>query len=334
MHKHRTLKTESCCRTVALSVLILSLSLSVLLLHHVTPTVLIGTLSAACGIMLVLPSAPPDKMPSCRGVFARGLAALLPVPLAAWLGENALPFLYTVVVAVFSAGIQTVSVLRTAGDRNFLSSDLPGWEVVLVYARQALAVYPAVMMALVWAVPDAGGPWERIVTWVAAASLSVLLTLFFLRSFTRMSLLADGFGSASEGDFGFFRPSAPFRLNVGQRMMFEKIRRYMEEDKPYLDDAYSLDDMARAMLTNKSMVSKVVNGYTGMNFPQFVNRYRIRYSMELFKKDPKLKINELFPMSGFHSGVSFNLAFKMFVGQTPSEWCRRCREQTDGSPLP
>ena len=32
-------------------------------------------------------------------------------------------------------------------------------------------------------------------------------------------------------------------------------------------------------------------------------------------------------MSGFRNGVTFNLAFKLFVGLPPSEWCRQCRER-------
>ena len=43
--------------------------------------------------------------------------------------------------------------------------------------------------------------------------------------------------------------------------------------------------------------------------------------------DPCLKVTELAMMSGFRNGVTFNLAFKLFVGLPPSEWCRQCRER-------
>jgi len=43
--------------------------------------------------------------------------------------------------------------------------------------------------------------------------------------------------------------------------------------------------------------------------------------MELFKKDTRLRVSELAMMSGFKSGVTFNLAFKLFLNQNPSEWC-------------
>jgi AraC-like DNA-binding protein len=45
--------------------------------------------------------------------------------------------------------------------------------------------------------------------------------------------------------------------------------------------------------------------------------------MEMFRRNPNLKIAELWPMSGFNSIVSFNMAFRLFVNESPSEWCRK-----------
>ena len=43
---------------------------------------------------------------------------------------------------------------------------------------------------------------------------------------------------------------------------------------------------------------------------------------ELTLLNPRLKVAELAMMSGFHSGVTFTLAFRLFLGKTPSDWCR------------
>ena len=82
---------------------------------------------------------------------------------------------------------------------------------------------------------------------------------------------------------------------------------------------------------DKSYLSKVINSCTGMNYPQFVNNYRVRYSMDLFRRDPRLKVSELAMMSGFHSGVTFTLASRLFLGKTPSDWCREYRERVEGA---
>lgn len=42
--------------------------------------------------------------------------------------------------------------------------------------------------------------------------------------------------------------------------------------------------------------------------------------MALFRKDPRLKVTEAAELSGFNSAVSFNMAFKVNTGMTPSEW--------------
>ena len=38
------------------------------------------------------------------------------------------------------------------------------------------------------------------------------------------------------------------------------------------------------------------------------------------KADPHLRMEEVSMMSGFHSTVSFNMAFRLFEGKTPTQW--------------
>ena len=96
----------------------------------------------------------------------------------------------------------------------------------------------------------------------------------------------------------------------------------MSEKKPYLDDTFNLEDFARSLYTNKVYLSRTINAFSGRNFRQFTNYFRVRYSLELMKKDPLLKIEEVALMSGFHTVVSHNMSFKLFMDETPSEWMR------------
>lgn len=102
--------------------------------------------------------------------------------------------------------------------------------------------------------------------------------------------------------------------------LYKRVIMYMEEKRPYLDQTFDMDSLADMMLTNKLYLSKTINILSGRNFRQFINYYRIRRAIELLKADPKLKICEVAEMSGFHSAVSFNMAFKVNTGKTPSEW--------------
>ena len=103
--------------------------------------------------------------------------------------------------------------------------------------------------------------------------------------------------------------------------MYERLCNYLEEKKPFLKDNCQLEDISKAMCTNKSYLSRMIAMCSGMNFPKFMNSYRVRYSIELYKRNRKLKVSELAVRSGFHSTVSYNMSFKMFMNETPSEWC-------------
>lgn len=107
--------------------------------------------------------------------------------------------------------------------------------------------------------------------------------------------------------------------------IFERLAAYFDKEKPYLDGNLSIADVSRHLLTNKSYLSRTINRYTGRNFCQYVNYYRIRHSVEIFQADPGLKLADLAVKSGFHSIVSFSMAFRLYMNETPGEWCRKQR---------
>lgn len=113
-------------------------------------------------------------------------------------------------------------------------------------------------------------------------------------------------------------------IDEAQRMdmLFQRIEAYMQRERPYLDENFTLAELAREMLTNKGMLSKTINTKSNRNFCQYVNSYRIQYAVSLMKKDHRLRVVELSLMSGFHSVASFNMAFKLFMNDTPSEYMR------------
>ena len=105
-------------------------------------------------------------------------------------------------------------------------------------------------------------------------------------------------------------------------LLFERVEAYMQKEKPYLDDAFTLTMLATEMMTNKSMLSKTINDKSGDNFCRYVNAYRIKHALSLMQREKKLKVSELSMMSGFHSVASFNMAFKLLMSDTPSEYMR------------
>jgi AraC-like DNA-binding protein len=108
-------------------------------------------------------------------------------------------------------------------------------------------------------------------------------------------------------------------------LLYDKVCRYMTERRPFLVESFSLQDLAGAMCTNKAYLSKTINHYSGKNFRQYVNYYRIMYSMDLFRNNMSLRVSELAVLSGFHSPTSYFQSFKVVMGEPPSSWCARLR---------
>ena len=107
--------------------------------------------------------------------------------------------------------------------------------------------------------------------------------------------------------------------------IYARVVDLMEQKRPFLDDAFSLEDLSLSVFTNKSYLSKTINVMSGRNFSQFINYYRIQYSLELIRKDPSLRVTSLALMSGFHTTVTFTMAFKLNVGEPPSRYLERIR---------
>ena len=123
-------------------------------------------------------------------------------------------------------------------------------------------------------------------------------------------------------------PHDPEKMkNSKESELMLRVYRVMEEDRPYLDETFSIHNLASMVYTNKTTLSKAINTASGMNFCQFVNDYRIRYAVELMTKEPKLKVFELSERSGFHNQVTFGMAFKMKMGVTPGEYSLLKRSQ-------
>lgn len=111
------------------------------------------------------------------------------------------------------------------------------------------------------------------------------------------------------------------------RQLYDRIVEYFEQEKPFLDNRLTINDVVRVVFSNKVYISRAISQFTGRNFCQFVNYYRISYSKECFRRDPELKISNLAEMSGFNSVVSYNMAFRLFMNENPSEWCRKERQK-------
>ena len=102
--------------------------------------------------------------------------------------------------------------------------------------------------------------------------------------------------------------------------LMQRIRDLMEQKQLYLNSELKLADVATMLNTNRNVISNCINSQHGSSFSQFVNEYRVRYAQELMRRQPDIKISEVWMASGFSTETSFFRTFKASTGKTPSEW--------------
>lgn len=101
-----------------------------------------------------------------------------------------------------------------------------------------------------------------------------------------------------------------------------KLKKYMIDEKPFLNPALTIQDISKAMNVPLRELSVLINHQLGKHFYDFVNTYRIENAMEILKDPSKSKVTilEILYEVGFNSKSSFNTAFKKHTGNTPTEY--------------
>ena len=155
---------------------------------------------------------------------------------------------------------------------------------------------------------------------VLAVAAAIILFVRLRKKEARLNAVLDQSGP-EDGD------SSSYEMTAIDQMLYDRCCRYMTERRPFLVDSFSLQDLANAVYTNRGSLSKAINRFSGRNFRQYVNYYRVMYAMELYRSNMSLRIIELAQLSGFHSVTSFFQNFKKVMGEPPSHWCSRVRSK-------
>lgn len=106
------------------------------------------------------------------------------------------------------------------------------------------------------------------------------------------------------------------------QVMVNKVKAYMEKEKPHLDSQLSLESLASALAMTRHDLSQVINDQFETNFFGFVNDYRVAAFKENLadKKYEHYTLLGIALETGFNSKSSFNSIFKKAEGMTPSEY--------------
>jgi len=105
-----------------------------------------------------------------------------------------------------------------------------------------------------------------------------------------------------------------------QARLDEGLRDLMVEKHAFLDSELRLVDVARTLGTNRNYLSRHINERYGINFNEYLNRMRIRYSKQYMIDNPNQLLDQIAIECGFGTAQSFGRKFKAIEGVTPRTW--------------
>jgi AraC-like DNA-binding protein len=109
-----------------------------------------------------------------------------------------------------------------------------------------------------------------------------------------------------------------------RKSYLETLESIVERDRPYLNPDLTLTDLAASTGISYLYLSAVINQEYGMNFRDYINRFRVNH-IKLLMNQPEFKqytFEALAKMGGFGSRITFARAFQKFEGCTPSEYLK------------
>ena len=103
-------------------------------------------------------------------------------------------------------------------------------------------------------------------------------------------------------------------------LLYEKILKYMEEEKPFLNPDLTRKALADELKVNDYLTSWIINEKSQMNFSEFINTYRIKEAKRLLSESNETSIMQIGYKAGFNSQSNFNMVFKKHASMTPLQF--------------
>ena len=120
----------------------------------------------------------------------------------------------------------------------------------------------------------------------------------------------------------------PSKRAVDPKSLAGRFENLMLEEKIFLQQGLTLEEVAERLNSNKTYVSKMVNSNYGMGFPELINSLRTNFAQEYLIQHADARQEDIAKVCGFPSASSFNNIFKKITGLPPRIWLAK-HEQRD-----
>jgi AraC-like DNA-binding protein len=105
-----------------------------------------------------------------------------------------------------------------------------------------------------------------------------------------------------------------------RQQLMDKINMLFRNERIHLNTKLTIQDVAKAVGTNRTYVSSIINQHYGVNFCSFVNNFRIEELEHLLKSHPELTNQLLSESCGFGSVDSLKRAVNAKTGLSVTQW--------------
>ena len=102
------------------------------------------------------------------------------------------------------------------------------------------------------------------------------------------------------------------------------MRKYIHE---HYSEPIMLIDLSEEFNLTPKYCSEVFNRFSGDNFKNYLNRYRINMAQKIITEDPDVRIAELASRVGFSSSNTFIRVFDRYMGVTPKQYADSVKEK-------
>lgn len=139
---------------------------------------------------------------------------------------------------------------------------------------------------------------------------------------TGLIFFSAGYSTIFRGIDDRLTPAATKEKPKFDLRQVEKITRYMQLNKPYLNPLLTLENLAHQLSVPPRVLSHIINHHFNKNFFEFINHYRIEECRLLLESDSNRRTTmlDIMDSAGFNSKATFNTFFKKLTGKTPTQY--------------
>ncbi len=159
-----------------------------------------------------------------------------------------------------------------------------------------------------------------------ASILASILVTYPLYFFKQRNIALFGL-RAAEGELGQSRRTTKL-AGLDTDNVMERLDRAMRGKRLYSDASLSLSRLSAELGISPHQTSEILNARLGVNFRQYINRFRIEEAKSRLLASPERTMLEIAFDCGFGSKSAFNTAFSEATGMSPRDW-RRGRTEKD-----